>query len=130
MDLTTLLSQVFGIYLIIGGVSIWYRRRYFVPVLGAFAHDPLLRLIVGTMELVAGLFLVLTHNIWSSAAASIVTLFGWMLVLEGALYMIASDKFVERMFSMLNRPAWFVFGGIFAIVTGLYLVASGFGWLS
>jgi len=130
MELTTLLSQVFGIYLIVGGIAIWYRKSYFAPILGDFAHDPMLRLIVGTLELVAGLFIVLTHNIWSSAAASLISLFGWMLAVEGAFYMIVSDEFVARIYKSLLKPWWFVFGGIFALVVGLYLTASGFGLLS
>ncbi len=130
MELTVLLSKVFGIYLLIGGVAIWTKRAYFAPVLGNFAHDPLMRLVVGTIELTAGLFLVLSHNIWTSAAASIVSLFGWMLVLEGAFYMIAKDKVVEGMIRMLNVRAWYAFGGIFAFILGLYLCAFGFGWLS
>jgi uncharacterized membrane protein HdeD (DUF308 family) len=130
MELTTLLSQVFGIYLIVGGIAIWYRKSYFAPVLGDFAHDPMMRLIVGTLELVAGLFLVLTHNVWTSAAASLVSLFGWMLVLEGAFYMIASDALVARMYKSLLKPWWFVFGGIFAVLVGAYLTAHGFGLLS
>lgn len=127
MELTLLLAKVFGIYLIVGGIAIWTRRRFFMPVLGNFAHDPLIRLIVGTLELVGGLFLVLTHNVWASAPASLVTLFGWMLAVEGAFYMIASDEVVDRMFSLLNRPWWYTVGGIFAVLTGLYLTAYGFG---
>jgi len=130
MELTILLSKVFGIYLIVGGIAIWSRQRYFVPILGDFARDPMMRLIVGTLELVAGLFLVLTHNIWTSAAASIVSLFGWMLALEGAFYMLASDKTVTKMYKVLDYKAWFTFGGIFALVVGAYLAAYGFGYLS
>lgn len=129
MELTTLLSQVFGVYLIIGGIAIWSRQRFFVPILGDFAKDPLQRLIVGTLELVAGLFLVLTHNEWSSAAASLVSLFGWMLVVEGAFYMIASDRTVSKMYKALDFKAWFTFGGIFALIAGAYLTAFGFGLL-
>ncbi|HYE23432.1 MAG TPA: hypothetical protein VEA92_03245 [Candidatus Paceibacterota bacterium] len=129
MELTTLLSQVFGIYLIVGGIAIWTRQRFFVPILGAFAKDPLQRLIVGTLELVAGLFIVLTHNVWTSAAASLVSLFGWMLVLEGAFYMIASDRTVAKMYKALDFKAWFTFGGIFALIVGVYLTAIGFGLL-
>jgi len=129
MELTTLLSQVFGVYLIVGGIAIWSRQRFFVPILGDFAKDPLQRLIVGTLELVAGLFLVLTHNEWSSAAASLVSLFGWMLLVEGAFYMIASDRTVAKMYKALDFKAWFTFGGIFALIVGAYLTAFGFGLL-
>jgi len=130
MELTILLSKVFGICLLVGGVAMWTKRAYFAPILGNFVHDPLIRLIVGMIELVAGLFLVLTHNIWTSAAASIVSLFGWMLLLEGGFYMIAKDKVVERMIKSLNVRAWYMFGGILSLVVGLYLCAFGFGWLS
>lgn len=130
MELTILLSQVFGIYLIVGGIAIWHRQRFFIPVLGDFARDPMMRLIVGTLELVAGLFIILTHNEWTSAPASIITLFGWMLALEGAFYMMASDKTVSKMYKALDFKAWFTFGGIFALIVGVYLTAYGFGWLS
>lgn len=128
MALTILLAKVFGIYLIVGGLAIWMRRRYFAPVLGNFVHDPLIRLIVGTLELVGGLFLVFTHNEWSTAPAAIVSLFGWMLAIEGALYMILSDKTVEKMIGALNRPIWYMIGGPLALLLGLYLCAYGFSW--
>ena len=130
MELTILLSKVFGIYLIVGGIGIWFKRAYFAPVLGNFVRDPLMRLIVGTLELVSGLFLVLTHNEWGSAPASLISLFGWMLALEGALYIMGPEKMIESMITKLNVRAWYIFGGIFSVVVGLYLVAYGFGWLS
>lgn len=128
MELTILLAKVFGIYLIVGGIAIWMRRRYFAPVLGAFVHDPLIRLVVGTLELVAGLFIVLSHNAWGTAPAAIVSLFGWMLTIEGALYMILSDKTVEKLIGALNRPIWYMVGGPLALLVGLYLVAFGFSF--
>lgn len=128
MELTTLLSQVFGIYLIVGGIAVWSRQRYFMPIIGDFAKDPLQRLIVATLELVAGLFIVLTHNLWTSAAASLVSLFGWMLVVEGVFYMLASDKTVAKVYKALDFKAWFTFGGLLALLAGLYLTAFGFGW--
>lgn len=129
MELTILLAQVFGIYLIVGGIAVWSRQRYFMPIIGDFAKDPLQRLIVATIELVAGLFLVLQHNVWSSAAASLVSLFGWMLVIEGVFYMLASDKTVARLYKALDVKAWFTWGGILALAAGVYLTAFGFGWL-
>ena len=130
MELTILLAQVIGLYFIICGIGVWLRRRHFAPVLGAFAHDPLTRIVIATLEIIGGLFLVLTHNIWTSAAASIVSLTGWLLLLEGVFYMLASDRTVESMIKNFNKRAWYTFGGIGAIIVGLYLVAYGFGWLA
>lgn len=130
MELTILLSKVFGIYLLIGGLSIWLRKSYFTPILGAFAHDPLMRMVVATLEIVGGLFIILTHNVWTSAAASLVSLMGWLLFLEGTAYMFMSNRAVERMYKKLDVRAWYTFGGITALLIGMYLVAYGFGWLS
>ena len=130
MELTILLSKVLGIYVLIGGVAIWFKRAYFAPVLGNFVRDPLMRLIVGSLELIAGLFMVFTHNIWSSAAASLVSLVGWMLLLEGAFYLLAPESLISKTIGKLDTRLWYTFGGIFAVIIGIYLIAFGFGWLS
>lgn len=126
--LTILLAKVFGLYLIIGGVAIWARQREFMPIIGAFIHDRVTRLVVALVELMAGLFLVVSHNVWTTFPEAVVTIFGWCLLLEGAFYMLASDEVVERHVKMLNKKGWYTFGGIFGVILGIYLAGYGFGW--
>lgn len=127
MELTILLAKVFGLYSLIGGVAIWLRQRHFAPILGAFVEERLLRVVVGAAELVGGLFLVNTHNVWGSAPEIVVTVFGWLLLLEGLFYMVASDSMIEKMIKMFTRKEWFMWGGIFAFVLGAYLAGFGYG---
>lgn len=128
MPLTILLAKVFGIYLIILGAAIMLRRRYFVPVFGAFVEERLTRAIVASAELLTGLFLIVAHNVWTPAAAAVITLIGWLAVIEGTAYLLLPDEVVERVFRTLNTPAWYVFGGVLSIVIGVYLAGFGFGW--
>ena len=130
MELTIFLSKVFGLFLIIGGASIMLRQRYFMPVIGGFVHEPMLRMIVGFAELLGGLFLVSAHSIWSSPPAIVVSLVGVLLALEGAMYLLLSDATVERYLKAFNRPSWYTLGGIFAVILGLYLAAYGFGYVT
>lgn len=128
MELTILLSQVFGIYLIIGGAAIMLRKSHFIPVVGAFVEERLLRLVVAMAELTGGLFLVLTHNVWTTFPEGIISLFGWMLVIEGTAYLILPDSVIAKMINAFNKPWWYVGGGILAIACGVYLAGFGFGW--
>src|SRR3982074_3281527 len=69
MATTIYLSKVLGISLVIIGAVIMIRRRYFVPVFGAFVRERLLPGITANVELLAGVFLVVGHNVWSPPRA-------------------------------------------------------------
>ncbi len=129
MDLTIFLAQLFGIYSIIGGLAVIARRRYFIPVIGGFAEERLTRLFVAILELLAGLAIVLSHNVWSTLPESIISLFGWGLALEGTFYLLASDELVESLFRKLNTQLWYTAGGLLSIIIGLYLTAVGFSFI-
>jgi hypothetical protein len=127
MTSTILLSQVFGLYFIIVGAAIVIRRRYFLPVFGAFIEERLTRAIVALIELLAGLFLVVMHNDWSSMPAAIISLLGWITAVEGSAYLLLSDEFVEKMFRALNTTSWYAVSGLLSVLGGLYLAGYGFG---
>lgn len=126
---TLYLAQVLGLYLLIAGAVVMLRKRYFIPVVGAFIEDRMLRLIVAMVEVLGGLFLVVGHAIWSPLPAAIITLFGLLLVAEGIMYLVLSDEMVERYIDMVNKPAWYILGGLGSIALGGYLAAAGFGLL-
>jgi hypothetical protein len=128
MTSTILLSQVFGLYFIIVGAAIVIRRRYFLPVFGAFIEERLTRAIVALIELLAGLFLVVMHNDWSSMPAVIISLLGWITTVEGSAYLLLSDEFVEKMFRALNTTSWYAVSGLLSVLGGLYLAGYGFGF--
>lgn len=124
--LTVLLAKVFGIYLIIIGLAIIFRRRYFLTVFAGFVEDKTLRITISIVELIAGLFLVLTHQIWSSLLAGLVSLMGWLMTLEGAAYLFMPDRWFAKMMKLFNHKAVYTVGGIIAVLIGIYLTYAGF----
>ena len=128
MELTVYLSKVFGIALIVMGAAALVRRRYFAPVFAAFVTERLLRAIVAFMEMLAALFLLLAHNIWSPAPAAIVTLLGWAALIKSVAFLFLPDQSVERLFRLVNKPGWYVGGGLASMLVGIYLAGFGFGW--
>ncbi|WP_394891552.1 hypothetical protein ACG873_09895 [Mesorhizobium sp. AaZ16] len=104
------------------------RRRYFTPVFGAFVEERLVRAVVSFAELIGGLFLVIAHNIWAPLPAAIISILGWMAVIEATAYLLLPDDMLEKFIGTFNVPAWYLVGGIFAILVGIYLAGFGFGW--
>lgn len=126
METTLFLSQVLGLFLIIVGAAVLYRKQYFVPVIGQFVEERLMRMVMGMLELLAGLFLVVGHTDWSSLAAGIITAIGYALVIEGAAYLLMPDRMMRWIIKTFNVRMWYHVGGTLAIFMGVYLCFVGF----
>lgn len=129
MDLTIYLAQVFGLYLIVAGFVVLARQKYFVTVVAQFVEQRLMRMVLGAAELIAGLFLVTSHNIWTTPAAIIISLFGWTMLIEGVGYLALSDKGFKTYMKKFNKPSWYRLGGLAALILGFYLAGVGFGYI-
>lgn len=129
MEHTLYLSQVLGLFLIIVGLAIMLRKRYYVPVVGEFIEDRFMRMVMGILELLGGLFLVLAHNDWSTLPAGIISAIGWVLIIEGTAYLLVSDRMMSWMIRTFNVRMWYLMGGLLSVALGLYLALIGFGIL-
>jgi hypothetical protein len=127
METTILLSKVLGIFLIICGAVVMIRREYFIPLISSFVRERLTRLVMSIIELVAGLFLIFTHNDFSSLPAGIISAFGWIAIIESIIYFAAPDRTLQKMLSRMNSPKLYIFGGLASIALGLYLASFGLG---
>jgi hypothetical protein len=127
METTVILSKVLGAYIIIAGAIILLRKEYFVPVMGHFVQEKLLRIIIAFCELLAGLFLVALHFDFSSMPAGIISMLGVAAVLEGIAYLALPDKTLTKWVKLFNKPSLYLWWGIAALALGLYLVGYGFG---
>jgi hypothetical protein len=127
MLLTILLTRVLGLALILLGVIFIVRRDYYIPVYATIVTERMTRLVFATAAVIAGLFLVVSHNIWLTLPSAIISLIGWMVLFEGLAYLILPDDVLKRLIAAVNRPIAYIAGGALAIFVGFYLTAVGFG---
>lgn len=85
-----------------------------------------MRFIIPIIELIAGLALVLAHNIWVWGPEVIVTLVGWMMIVEALLYYLVPEKKLVKVLTWFNRSGVYIWGGLVSIAAGLYLASVGF----
>lgn len=127
MELSVLLAQLLGIYLLIAGVAVLVRRKELSKLTNQFVHDEAHLLVYGAVAVIIGLLLVLSHNVWEEGLwRTVITLVGWVILLKGGTAMLFPSLF-KKVAKSLSNTGWYTFGGAVALVVGAYLVYQGFG---
>ena len=125
---TLFLSKLIGLYCIFGSLSMLTHRETTLEAVTELLHSPSLILILGVMTLVAGLAMVLAHNIWSGGALPvIVTLIGWLTLVKSLLFLFLPREMETRLFLVeLHYQQLFYLYLLIPLVLGIYLVYRGF----
>ena len=119
MELTILLSKVFGLYFTIMGVLLLFRRSYFRHVVTMMAEQPALRFITGVLMLLGGLFFVVSHQDWSDINTRIISVLGWLVVIKSLFYLNSSNS------AMKHWTSWHKIGGAYGAIVALVYIVLG-----
>jgi hypothetical protein len=128
MPRTIYLSRLIGVFLLVLATAEASQGSVFAASMIALAGSPALLLLSGMLTLLAGLAIVLAHNVWRGGAlAVVVTVFGWLLLIKGAALVVVpagrwGDMVAASRFADLH--AWY---GIVPLLLGAYLAFAGFG---
>ncbi|MFZ2886551.1 MAG: hypothetical protein WA021_01890 [Minisyncoccia bacterium] len=128
MDLSIFLAKLFGLYFLIAGGIVMLRQKSFMPIVMDFFGSKPLIMLVGLLELVAGLALVIAMPNVTPDWRGIISLIGYWMVAEGILYLASPYTKVHRILKNFNTPTWYTSGGLFAVLLGAYLAGKGFGF--
>ncbi|CDM60824.1 MULTISPECIES: hypothetical protein [Rhizobium] len=91
----------------------------------SFFETPLIVWFAGALLLFGGLLIIAFHQYWSSAAAIVISLFGWFLALRGAV-LLATPQLIQRGAAVSMRTQSLVQMGFgVAVLIGLWLTYVG-----
>lgn len=124
-----LLAQLLGLYFIIVGVLVLYRRKSIMPAVSQLVANRPLLFVIALAEILAGLAVILTFPQFSPSWEGALSIIGWVLTIEGILYLALPFRVVQRFVRKFNNDTWYGTGGAVAILLGAYLAAGGFGFL-
>ena len=131
MENSQFLAQAIGLFMTIVGLVFLFRSDYFIEKFKSFfKNNHQLRLILVILELLGGLFLVLGHENNLSPApvyAKLISLFGWLMIIEGIFNLVVSDEAIEDFYSKFMQKGWFVGFSIVSVLVGVFLWIQGFG---
>jgi len=122
------LAKLLGLYFVIVGLIVLIRRRSLMPTISDMVGNKPLLFAMAVCEIVAGLALVLAYPVPAWSLAGILSVIGYMMVVESLIYMAAPARFVRRFVGFFNRDWFYVLGGLVSVIVGAYLAGVGFGY--
>lgn len=126
MDLTLFLAQIMGVYFLVVGVGALLNPARMKGAMEEARRSYLLPYFDGAIALVVGLLIVLMHNVWDGLLESLVSLVGWIAVVEGVLMMLLPQKTISTMVQKVMGAQMARLIGVAAVILGLYFVYHGF----
>jgi hypothetical protein len=125
MDISILLAKIFGVYMLVIGLS-FLKRPHLRGILNNMSKDPDTRFILSLFILAAGILLVVNHNIWTGGYKVIITLVSWIILIKGATGVYLSEESYRKMVEYLNTPNMLTAFGALNLVLGVYFTYIGF----
>jgi hypothetical protein len=127
MPRTIYLSRLLGLFLLVLAVAEVIQRSTLAATAIEFANSPALLLISGMLTLVAGLAIVLAHNVWRGGATPVVvTVLGWLLLLKGAALVVIPPAAWDGIVQASHFADLYGLYGVLPLVLGVYLTFAGF----
>lgn len=124
---TTFLSRLIGLYSVLASLSMLTHRQASFTTANAIIHNPALLLTLSVMTVVAGLAIILGHNVWSGGALPvIVTLVGWLALIKGLVFLFLSPEGAVDYFAALHYEHFFYLYTSISLLLGAYLTYAGF----
>jgi hypothetical protein len=125
--LTVFLGKLIGMYCIIVALALMGQKRRTVETVNALIGNPPLLLFVEVIALLAGLAMVLGHNVWSGGALPVVvTLIGWLMTIRGGALLVLSQDTKLRIFEALRYEERFYIFMAVTLILGIYLTFASF----
>lgn len=128
MQTSIFIARLIGPVMIVAGLSVLLNRQSFAAMAKDFLANRGLMFLGGLMVMLAGLAIVLTHNVWTADWRVIVTLFGWLLTIAGAIRILEPPFLYAGARAFLRRPAmatltgaiWLALGAVFCLLGYLH----------
>ena len=125
MCLSVFFAQVIGCYLFLMSLAMLVHQQRFKRIMHEFLGNSALVMVSGWLTLVLGLIIVVSHNVWVGEWPVVITIVGWIALLQGLMRIFFPDTFVKMMKDMIAKTGYLLMSWIWLLV-GIYLIWAGF----
>lgn len=122
---TRVLARVLGPYLVIVPVIAVTHASLMSEIVADFTASPVWAWVTGAFVLLTGLAVIAVHPYWRSAAAIIVSVTGWLMVLKGVSLLAFSQTYLEAASNAIGVGVLWRTIELCAAAVGLYLTYTG-----
>lgn len=125
MSTSEFLAQVIGLYLVITNLAMLiHQNRWKKMVNDCLTNAPLIAF-TGSVSLLLGILIVVSHNVWVSHWPIVITLTGWIAILNGAFRLFLPNHHVKITRDLIANQGFLLLSWAWLII-GVYLIWAGF----
>lgn len=125
MCLSLFFAQVIGCYLFLVALAMLVHQHRGRKTMHEMAGHPGAVFCSGAFSLIAGLIIVISHNIWVAMWPVLITLVGWFLVAQGLWRLFWPEHCAKCVRDMSSKQGYMIMFWIWLII-GIYLIWMGF----
>jgi hypothetical protein len=126
VDRSIFIAQLLGPPILLGGASLLAHPSFYRGVAEDVQRSRALLYLFGMTRFIAGLAVVLLHNLWVADWRIIVTLTGWAAMLRGVLILVMPETAAAWARRSLERGALLPVAGAVAVALGTLLCILGY----
>ncbi|MBN1527159.1 MAG: hypothetical protein JW919_06235 [Candidatus Omnitrophica bacterium] len=126
MDSSIVLAKFIGPFTILIGATLFLNTKYFQHVGGDFFKNSALAYITGLITFVAGLAVVIFHNIWAADWRVLITVYGWLVLIKGAWIVLLPGTLPKMTQVLLKNVRFILIPWAVMIAIGIFLTVKGY----
>jgi uncharacterized protein YjeT (DUF2065 family) len=119
-------AKAYGVYILVTGLAGLFAPDRWKLVMDDYVRSPGLTYLTAVIVFGLGLVLVTLHNLWTDPLAIIVSLIGWIVLIEGIALMALPEALLKFGAAAVASHSRVRLWAIFALIAGAILLAAAF----
>jgi hypothetical protein len=120
------LARLLGPPLTVAGVGTLLNPSGYLGVVADMLRSPALLYLASFVGLLGGVAVVLVHNVWAADWRVLITLLGWISILDSASWILAPHQVQQLWSPMLSSAAFALIAGVIMLLLGAVLCYFGY----
>ena len=126
MSTSLFLARLIGPVMLVIGLAVFADQRGFRAMSEEFLASRALLFLAGLIIMPVGVAIVLTHNVWSADWRVLITIFGWLCTIGGAVRLFEPPFLVKTGRAVLKQPLFTPIAAAIWVVLGLLFCFFGY----
>ena len=126
MENAVILAKILGPLFLIIGVGLVANRRAYQELAAEFAASPSFLYLGGFIALAGGLIILQFYSAWPAAWPVVITILAWLMLIKGAVLLIAPAAMVRLGQAWTNSGAAITVQAILVLLVGAWLSWRGY----
>ena len=126
MQASIFIARLLGPLIVVVAIALFAKPAMFRAMLQEFIGSPIWLYFAGFAGFLAGMALILTHNVWAADCRVIITLLGWFSVIRGLISILQPQWIAAAGRAILGHREIFFGAAVVNLVVGLVLSYFGY----